>query len=64
MQSTLRQVITRDKPDDTLNQFLNSISNRKEIVVLGDFNAHVWSKKNDYTVGSYGAGKVNDNGED
>ncbi|KAF2903114.1 hypothetical protein ILUMI_03075 [Ignelater luminosus] len=52
----------KDDHDDNLNQLLNTIGSRKEITILGDFNAHVGSKANDPVVGPYGENYLNDNG--
>ncbi|KAF2883414.1 hypothetical protein ILUMI_22763 [Ignelater luminosus] len=51
----------KDDHDDNLNQLVDTIGSRKEIIILGDFNAHVGSKTNDPVVGPYGENDLNDN---
>ncbi|KAF2898045.1 hypothetical protein ILUMI_08130 [Ignelater luminosus] len=58
----LHYLRVKDDHDDNLNQLLDTIGSRKEIVILGDFNAHVGSKTNDPVVGPYGENNLNDNG--
>ena len=61
---------TNDEPTAQKDEFwekiahvLDNISNRKEIILLGDFNGHVGSKTNNDIVGPYGGTSTNDNGE-
>lgn len=46
-----------------LTKEMDSISNRKQIVLLGDFNGRVGSSQNSNAIGPFGEGTVNDNGE-
>jgi len=56
-------VEAKDDHDENLSHLLDTISNRKEILLLGDFNGHTGSKTNDVIVGPHGENDVNDNGE-
>lgn len=56
-------VAIKDQHDEQLCHLLDSISNRKEILLLGDLNGHVGCRKNDKIIGPYGDKDVNDNGE-
>ena len=53
----------KDEHDNALNQVLSSIASRKEVILLGDFNAHVGSRRGDKVVGPFGVADINDNGE-
>ncbi|XP_072384405.1 uncharacterized protein [Diabrotica undecimpunctata] len=48
---------------ETLSELIENINSRKEIVLLGDFNAWTATKTNDKVVGKYGDAKTNENGE-
>lgn len=51
----------KDRHDNNLNQVLETIKNRNEIILVGDFNAHVSNKRNDIVVESYRKNEVNNN---
>ena len=46
-----------------LNECINSFSENKRIVVLGDMNAKIGNREVDRVVGKYGVPGVNENGE-
>lgn len=56
-------IAIKDDHDNTLHEILDNIGNKKEIILLGDFNAHVGAKRNDIIVGPHGDPDINDNGE-
>lgn len=55
-------VVDRDEHDELLVHQLNTISNRKEVIILGDFNAHVGSRIGYAIVRPEVNNKNNDNG--
>lgn len=52
----------KDKFETTLTDVISKIGNRKEIILMGDFNGRTGAKQNDNVIGQYGEGNVNDNG--
>lgn len=53
----------KDEFFNTMTSLLNSISNRKEIILMGDLNGRVGQRRNDPVVGQFGEDVVNSNGE-
>lgn len=45
-----------------LSEVILTLGNKKELILLGDFNARVGRKVNDQVVGQYGEDVLNDNG--
>lgn len=52
----------KDAFENNLINLLNNTSNRKEIILLGDFNARIGKKLNDPVIGNYGEDTTNNNG--
>ena len=48
---------------DELTTLLEKVTDRKEVIILGDLNGRVGSRINDPVVGQYGENAVNNNGE-
>lgn len=55
-------VAVKDEYQHSLEHVLDRIGNRKEILCLGDFNAHTGSEIDDEAIGPFGASTINDNG--
>lgn len=55
-------VAVKDEYQHSLEQVLDRIGNRKEILCLGDFNAHTGSEIDDVAIGPFGDSTLNDNG--
>lgn len=56
----------KDKFFDTLQQAISAIPPREELMIMGDFNAHIGSKMDErewwYIRGPHGFGELNDAG--
>ena len=48
---------------ENFTEMLDKVGHRKEIILLGDFNAWTGSDNNSKIIGRYGDHKLNDNGE-
>ena len=55
-------VMVKDEHQQELTKILDNLGNRKEVIILGDFNARTGSQYGDVVVGPYGEEIVNDNG--
>lgn len=47
---------------EEISQVLNSIGNKKEIALIGDFNCRIDRKTKNEVIGHFGEDTVNDNG--